>query len=143
MKAKINLTMLLKTAKVLQTRSYVPYSAFRVAAIVILKNGQEINGVNVENAAYSVAICAERVALGQVFTQGYQKNDIIALFLITDSVAIGSPCGACRQFIIETMPENAIIYISNNKNDDVSAITKVKVKKLLPLPFNVEALKGS
>lgn len=141
---EINLKGLLKTAKELQTRAYAPYSLFRVAAIIILMDGTQIFGVNVENAAYSVSICAERTALSQVFAQGYNKEHIKSLFLITDSTTIGSPCGVCRQFMIETMNENCPVYISNkNKENDIKNITKVLVKELLPFAFKLNSLKGS
>lgn len=144
MKQVVDLQVLLKKAKSLQTYAYAPYSLFRVAAIVVLKNGNQIVGVNVENAAYSVGICAERNALAQVFAQGYQKNDIHCLFLVTDSKTIGSPCGVCRQFMIETMPSNAIVYISSkNDKQDIKSIVSVSVEGLLPMAFKPNALKGS
>lgn len=144
MKHDIDLLGLLKKAKALQKNAYVPYSLFRVAALVTLKNKKEILGVNVENAAYSVTICAERTALSQVFAQGYIKEDITSLFLITDSNTIGSPCGTCRQFMIETMPETCPIYISNkNENNDIETICKILVKDLLPLAFKWNSLKGN
>lgn len=143
MKHDINLLDLLKKAKKLQSNAYAPYSLFRVASIVTLKNNKEIVGVNVENAAYSVTICAERTALSQVFAQGYSKEDIVSLFLITDSEMIATPCGVCRQFMIETMAETCPIYISNkNEVNDESTIYKILVKELFPLPFKSNSLKG-
>lgn len=143
MKHDIDLLVLLKKVKSLQKNAYVPYSLFRVAALVTLKNNKEVWGVNVENAAYSVAICAERAALSQVFAQGYTKADIVSLFLITDSDTIGTPCGTCRQFMIETMAETCPVYISNkNENNDTKTIYQVLVKDLLPLPFKSNSLQG-
>lgn len=143
MKQIIDLPELLKKSKLLQTYAYAPYSLFRVSAIVTLKNGNQITGVNVENAAYSAGICAERNALAQVFAQGYQKNDISYMFLITDSKTIGSPCGVCRQFMIETMPSDATIYISSkNESNDIKSIISIVVKDLLPLAFKSSTLKG-
>ncbi|WP_338957389.1 MULTISPECIES: cytidine deaminase [unclassified Spiroplasma] len=144
MEQDIDLLVLLKKAKVIQKNAYAPYSLFRVAAIVILKNSKEVLGVNVENAAYSVGICAERAALSQVIAQGYKKEDIISLFLITDSETVGSPCGMCRQFMIEIMPETCPVYISNkNENNDTKTICKILVKDLLPLAFKPSSLKGN
>lgn len=144
MKNDLDLLDLLKKAKSLQKNAYAPYSLFRVAALVTLKNNKEILGVNVENAAYAVSICAERVALSQVIAQGYTKEDIVSLFLITDSKTIGSPCGLCRQFMIETMPETCPVYISGkNDNNDPKIICKVLVKNLLPLAFKPNSLKGN
>lgn len=133
---------LLQKAKELQNKAYVPYSNFRVAAIVGLKNNQEVLGVNVENAAFPATICAERTALAQVITLGYKKEDISYLFLVTDSKSVGSPCGLCRQFMVETMPLDAKVYISNSTTTDVKDITIVTVKDLLPCAFMSESLKG-
>lgn len=139
----MNLKELLDKAKKLQTNAYVPYSHFRVAAIVILKDKKEVTGVNVENAAFPATICAERTALTQVITLGYQKNDIEALFLITDSTSLGSPCGLCRQFMAEIMPMTAKVYISNINSKDEKDIKVVKVQDLLPFAFISESLKGN
>lgn len=137
------LEQLLIKAKELQKNAYAPYSKFRVSAIVGLRNNQEVMGVNVENAASPVTLCAERTALAQVYTLGYKKEDIAFLFLITDSAGLGSPCGACRQFMIETMPLDAKVFISNFKTNDVKNIKIVSVKELLPFAFMPELLKGN
>ena len=134
---------LLVKAKNIQKNAYVPYSQFRVAAIVILKNNQEIAGVNIENASFPAGICAERTALAQIITLGYDKNDIDALFLITDSSGLGSPCGVCRQFMIEVMPLEAIVYMSSFNTNDIADIKRVKVKDLLPFAFVRNSLKGN
>lgn len=133
---------LLQKAKELQKKAYVPYSNFRVAAIVGLKNNEEVLGVNVENAAFPATICAERTALAQVITLGYKKEDISYLFLITDSKSVGSPCGLCRQFMVETMPLDTKVYISNSTATDTKNITIVTVKDLLPCAFMSGSLKG-
>lgn len=52
--------------------SYSPYSNFKVAAIVVMKDGSEFKGVNVENASYGAAICAERSAIVSAVSAGYK-----------------------------------------------------------------------
>ena len=64
----------------LLNNSYSPYSKFRVAAIVVMKDGKEFNGVNVENASYGAAICAERVAITSAVANGYKKGDFDTLY---------------------------------------------------------------
>lgn len=128
--------------KLLQKHAYAPYSNFRVAAIVVLNDGTEIAGVNVENAAYSAGICAERSALAQVITQGYKINQIKSIFLITDSKTIGSPCGVCRQFMVEIMPYDSEVLISNNKMTSWKEMKKFTVKELLPFAFVQKSLEG-
>ncbi|QEH62056.1 cytidine deaminase [Spiroplasma chinense] len=99
--------------KVLRTNAYVPYSKFRVACIIYLKNGKKIEGVNVENAAYNPTICGERTAVSQLVTQGYNKDDVELLALYTDSEGVGSPCGTCRQTLIELLNPDQKIWIFN------------------------------
>lgn len=88
-------------------RSYAPYSNFHVGAAILLKNGTTIMGCNQENAAFPSGICAERSAL---FAAGAQYPDQPVMMLAIaarnekgelqeDPV---SPCGPCRQVIIET-----------------------------------------
>ena len=89
------------------SRSYAPYSHFRVGAAVRLRNGVEIIGCNQENAAYPSGLCAERTAL---FTAGAQyPNEPVTMLSIaargTDGELVDipvGPCGACRQVIIES-----------------------------------------
>ncbi|ARU91451.1 cytidine deaminase [Spiroplasma clarkii] len=108
--------------KKLKERAYVPYSHFKVACIIYLKNGEKIIGVNVENAAYNPTICAERAAVPQLVAQGYNKNDVELVALYTDSDKFGSPCGTCRQTLIEILDPNQKMWIFN-KNDFVGEYT--------------------
>ena len=88
-------------------RSYTPYSHFHVGASVLLNNGEEFIGCNQENAAFPAGLCAERTAL---FAAGAEYPDepvkILAIAArgtdgqLTDEPV--SPCGTCRQVIIET-----------------------------------------
>ncbi|ALD66638.1 cytidine deaminase [Spiroplasma cantharicola] len=117
--------------KILRENAYVPYSNFRVACIIYLKDGNKIKGVNVENAAYNPSICAERTALPQMITQGYNKNDVELVALYTDSEGFGSPCGTCRQTLFELLLENQPIWVYNKKE----FINSYDVKDFLPYAF--------
>jgi cytidine deaminase len=89
------------------TRSYAPYSHFRVGAAVRLANGSEIIGCNQENAAYPSGLCAERTAL---FSAGAQfPEEPVEMLAIAARGTDGElteeptgPCGSCRQVIIES-----------------------------------------
>lgn len=89
------------------SRSYATYSHFHVGAAIRLKNGVVIMGCNQENAAFPAGICAERSA---IFAAGAQYPDQpIMMLAITARNSKGelldepaSPCGTCRQVIIET-----------------------------------------
>ena len=88
-------------------RSYAPYSNFHVGAAVLLKNGVIVTGTNQENVAYPSGLCAERTALFYANSQ-YPDVPVKALAIVArdaEGVAkcdIISPCGACRQVMVET-----------------------------------------
>jgi len=95
-----------RVAKEQTQNSYCPYSGFHVGAAVKLANGEIIRGANQENAAYPSGLCAERTAL---FAAGAQHPEEpvthLAIACFTDghfTKEPGSPCGACRQVMIET-----------------------------------------
>jgi len=117
--------------------SYSPYSNYKVAAAVLLKDGSIITGMNIENASYPLSICAERVALFRTYASGYKKDDIVSLMVYsnrTDSYPY--PCGACRQVMSELMDlESDVIVVNESKKEDV-----LKVKDLLPFAFTKENL---
>ncbi|WP_339020403.1 cytidine deaminase [Spiroplasma endosymbiont of Atherix ibis] len=123
--------------KELRKNAYAPYSNFRVSCVIYLKNGNEIKGVNVENAAYNPTICAERSALTQMIAQGYNKNDVEIIALYTDSEGFGSPCGTCRQTLFELLLENQEIWVYNKNN----FINSFKVIDFLPYAFTSKNIK--
>ena len=85
--------------------AYAPYSSFRVGAAVLLANGEVVRGSNQENMAYPSGLCAERVAMFAAASR-YPNVAMVALAVVAD-VALGdgdgsiSPCGGCRQVMIE------------------------------------------
>lgn len=86
-------------------QAYAPYSKFHVGAAVLLADGTIVTGSNQENAAYPSGLCAERVAL---FHAGHQYPDVPVVALAIAAATGGrqvesiSPCGACRQVLLET-----------------------------------------
>ena len=83
-------------------RAYAPYSNYLVGAAVLARDGTVIEGVNVENAAYPLGVCAEGNALSSAVTHGYRPGDV-------EAVAItASPCGGCRQWLHEFRPDRVI-----------------------------------
>ncbi|QGS52106.1 cytidine deaminase [Spiroplasma tabanidicola] len=120
----------------LKENAYVPYSGFRVSCIIYLKNNKKIVGVNVENSAYNPTICAERCALPQMISQGYKANDVEVFSLYTDSEILGSPCGTCRQTMIELLNSDQKIWIFNKKGFAGEYI----LESLLPLSFSKQNL---
>jgi cytidine deaminase len=86
--------LVLKAEEVAQ-RAYAPYSEYLVGAVVRTKDGNEFAGVNVENAAYPLGVCAEKTAISAAATAGYRPGDIEAIGITA------SPCGGCRQWLHE------------------------------------------
>lgn len=120
-------------------RSYAPYSNFHVGAALLLKNGETFVGCNQENAAFPAGICAERAA---IFAAGAKYPDQPVMMLaitargrdgeLIDEPA--SPCGTCRQVIIETetrfrQPVRILLYGRNR------TYVMDGIKQLMPLSF--------
>ena len=86
---------LYEAATEVASRAYAPYSGFHVGAVVRTRDGRVFPGVNVENAAYPLGICAEKAALSAAVTAGCTAGDF-------ETIAItASPCGGCRQWLHE------------------------------------------
>jgi cytidine deaminase len=86
---------LLDLAQAASANAYAPYSKFHVGAAALLHDGRVVTGVNVENAAYPLGVCAERCALSRAVADGMRPGDV-------EVVAItASPCGGCRQWLVE------------------------------------------
>ena len=123
---------LLKKAVAAAKLAYAPYSKFKVGAALLLKQGLVIQGCNVENASYGLTICAERNALAKAISEGYNKKQIIKIAVVADSKGVASPCGACRQVLIELANKNCPILLSNLK---LTKIQQTTVAELLPFAF--------
>jgi cytidine deaminase len=91
----VNGTELVERAEAAAQRAYAPYSNYLVGAVVRTRDGTLIEGVNVENAAYPLGVCAERTALSRAIVEGYRPGDIEAVGITA------SPCGGCRQWLHE------------------------------------------
>jgi cytidine deaminase len=86
---------LLARAEAVAARAYAPYSNYFVGAALRARDGHVFEGVNVENAAYPLGICAERTAIAQAVVAGYGPGDLAAIAITA------SPCGGCRQWLYE------------------------------------------
>ena len=93
---------LLAAADAIAVRAYAPYSDFLVGCAVLARDGRVIEGVNVENAAYPLGVCAERTAFSRAMAEGYRPGDFV-LAAIT-----ASPCGGCRQWLAEMSVERVV-----------------------------------
>jgi cytidine deaminase len=112
--------------------AYVPYSHYAVGAALMTDSGKIYDGVNIENAAYSPTICAERVAVFKAVSEGERSFSAIAV--VTDNG--GSPCGVCRQVLAE-FGLDTIVLIADGSGKLVQEKT---VAELLPGAFTPDAL---
>ena len=119
---------LLRAAARVAEKAYAPYSNFRVGTAVLGEKAT-YTGVNVENASYGLAVCAERSALAAAVTAGEKKIRGIAIACIDASAdsSAGLPCGACRQWILELAPRAEIVILGKDRS--------FRIEDLLPVPF--------
>lgn len=127
--------MLEKLLKLLDN-AYCPYSKFPVSSVVVMKDGKEFSGVNVEDASTRAGICAERNAITTAIASGYKKGDFKEIHVLTSSKKVGTCCFVCRQLIVEFFDKDAVIYCYS-KNGDMKKFT---VNELCPYPFDEEDL---
>ena len=113
--------------------AYAPYSRFRVGAAALTASGDIVVGCNIENAAYTPSICAERVALFSARAQN--KGPIMAIAIVTSSGITCTPCGVCRQVIWELARDADIVLEDGRGGHLVESI-----RTLLPRPFGPEDL---
>ena len=118
---------LIDLANEARRRAYAPYSNYAVGAAVRSRSGRIFTGVNVENAAYPMTICAERVALFKAVSEGEREFDVIAV-VTADG---GSPCGGCRQVLAE-FGTDIVVLIGNGTG---KLVTETTVADLLPGAF--------
>ena len=126
---------LLQLAFEAMKNAYAPYSNYHVGACVLCKDGTTFKGANIENASYGACNCGERSAIFAAYSNGYRKEDIEAIAIVTDGDRIGAPCGICRQVLGELLMEDTPILLSNGKEVIVKTIND-----LLPMRFTEEDL---
>ncbi|MFW5867354.1 MAG: cytidine deaminase [Armatimonadota bacterium] len=98
---------LVAAARLARERAFAPYSNFPVGAAVMCADGRVFEGCNIENAAYGLTICAERVALFSAIASGCRQIDAIAIAGPDERPL--SPCGSCRQVMLELAPDAEVI----------------------------------
>ncbi|KAJ4343023.1 hypothetical protein N0V87_000741 [Didymella glomerata] len=124
-----------------KAKAYCPYSLFRVGASLLLHQSTTsepatIEGANVENAAYPVGTCAERVAFGTAVVQGHKLGSFKAVAVATDIDDYCSPCGMCRQFLREFLSLETPIFMFNKEGKYIVRT----MGELLPLSFGPDVL---
>lgn len=112
-------------------RAYAPYSKFRVGAAILAGGGEVYTGCNVENASYSVGICAERNAATTMVNAGDLKIETVAVVSLDGYRTF--PCGACRQFLYEFGCEELLVVSE-------SSVESYPFSEILPHAFGPEDL---
>ena len=124
---------LIEAAIAAREMAYTPYSHFRVGAALRTAQGKVYRGCNIENAAYSPSICAERVAVSKAVSEGHRDFARIAIAADTDRFT--SPCGVCRQVLWEFAPDLEVLLY--NRRGEIQELT---LRQLLPYSFDSTAL---
>lgn len=119
---------LLAAARAAQANAHAPYSRFQVGAALLFPDGTIVPGCNVENASYGLTNCAERVAIGAAVARGLRKP--LACVVVGPTAGPLTPCGACRQVLLEFNPAMEIICVGTNGSRAVTT-----AQALLPLSF--------
>src|SRR5213595_906714 len=133
---------LLALARAAATRAYAPYSNFRVGCAVESIDGEIVTGANMENACYRLGICAEQSALTAAQHQfGLGKVARIAVVGGGDAT-VCTPCGGCRQAILEAAQLSGRDVEILCGSGDGSAVERHRIGELIPFGFGPENLKG-
>ncbi len=119
---------LIKLAIASRQKAYAPYSNFLVGAALLTKDGTIFSGCNVENTSYGLCICAERTAICKAVSEGHQAFEAIAV----SATPFATPCGACRQFIVEFGRDIEVICVDANDESNTKSWT---IEQLIPENF--------
>lgn len=120
---------LIKEATDMLDKAYVPYSKFPVGAALSTKDGQVFTGCNIENASYPLTNCAERTAMFKAVSEGQRSFDYLVVTGNTEGPI--SPCGACRQVLVEFCEPDMPVLLTNKKGK----VKETTVSELLPGAF--------
>ncbi len=111
------LALLKPHAQKAASRSYSPYSKFKVGAAGITAGGEIFAGCNVENASYGLTQCAEQNVIGSAIAAGSGAGTLMTLLVYTPGKKFCPPCGGCRQVMHEMMAEDSqVISCCDGKN---------------------------
>ncbi len=122
------LETLVQAALDVRLRAHAPYSNFQVGAALLCDDGEIFIGCNIENASFSLTICAERVAAAAAVTAQKRKWRAIAI-ASKDGV---TPCGACRQFLSEFGHDIVVISVDASSGKR----KRFQLSELLPYAFD-------
>ena len=124
---------LLELAFQAMDNAYAPYSNYHVGAALLTSDGNVFLGANIENASFGATSCAERNAVFSAYSNGYRKDEIAAIAIVSDGDKLAGPCGICRQVLSELLNQDTPIFLSNRKEE-----LDTNIHELLPMQFGTE-----
>lgn len=125
---------LLAQARLARENAHAPYSGFCVGAALRTFDGRVFRGCNVETASYGLAMCAERTAFFAAIAAGCKAGDVEVIVVVADTPGPISPCGACRQVMIELGGAELRVVMCNLRSDFATATAA----SLLPAAFSFD-----
>jgi len=127
---------LLAAAAAARAAAICPHSGFAVGAALLASDGTVWTGANVENASYTLGLCAERVAIFYALTHG--ARDFTAIAVVTGAATPSTPCGACRQILLEFAGDATVVTATT-----AGEAMRTTVRALLPFGFDASSLARS
>ena len=124
----------MQMAQQAKLRAYAPYSHFRVGAVAVDAQGHAYPGCNIENAAYSCCMCAERTALFKAVSEGEREFTAIAIVgskVGEKNTLVTGPCGVCRQALFEFGGPSLTVIMAKSEDDYIVTT----LGELLPYGF--------
>lgn len=128
MAAKSQDASLVAAARAARKKAYSPYSGVKIGAAVLTRDGEIFSGCNIENASYGLSCCAERTAIFNAVASGHRG--IRSMAVVGKSQEFTSPCGACRQVMVEFNPRMRVL-----RRGDDGFSENVTAEDLLPSHF--------
>lgn len=127
---------LIAVAREAREHAYAPYSGYRVGAAVRGGDGRIWAGCNIENVSFGLTVCAERVALGKMVSEGCRELARVAVYTMDGS----TPCGSCLQALCEFARDPASVPVILAAETELPRA--VSLKELLPFGFDSEVVKA-
>lgn len=124
-----DLNKMMQMAREMLKNSYSPYSNFPVGVCIQTPDGTLFSGCNVENASYSLTLCAEASAIARMVSAGQQQ--IKQVIVMGTGTELCAPCGACRQLLREFAAQDVLVHIC----DENSIRKTMTMGELLPVSF--------
>lgn len=134
---------LIALARTAAAKAYAPYSNFHVGCAVESVDGEVVTGANMENACYRLGLCAEQSAL--TTAQHAFGLDKVARIAVVggNGEMVCTPCGGCRQAILEAAQLSGRDVEILCGNGDGSAVERHRIGQLIPFGFGPANLKST